>query len=161
MRNQSLILFLKNEVCVPDLGRVVSGLVVLVSYQPGAKQLLVYPRLASGLCPCLVHAWFMPWTHRGKKKKISQVWIFIKSPKFYLYFILFSKDFIYLFLERGEGRERNIDVRNIDQLPLTCALTGNQTRNPGMCPDQKSNWWPFALWDGAQPTEPHWSGQDL
>ena len=33
-----------------------------------------------------------------------------------------KKDFIYLFLERGEGRERerekNIDVRNIGQLPL-------------------------------------------
>ena len=29
---------------------------------------------------------------------------------------------------------------------------------PGMCPDQESNSQPFALWDGTQPTEPHWSG---
>ena len=60
-------------------------------------------------------------------------------------FTYFFKDFIYLFLEREEGREkereRNIDVykRYIDQLPLvqpqlgtwpaaqTCALTGNRT----------------------------------
>ena len=58
-------------------------------------------------------------------------------------FTYFFKDFIYLFLEREEGREkereRNIDVykRYIDQLPLAhpqlgtwpaaqaCALTGN------------------------------------
>ena len=50
----------------------------------------------------------------------------------------FFKDFIYLFLEREEGRERNINV----WLPLTwllvgtwpttqaCVLTGNQTSNP-------------------------------
>ena len=32
---------------------------------------------------------------------------------------LFFKDFIYLFLERGEGREKERE-RNIDWLPLTC-----------------------------------------
>ena len=58
------------------------------------------------------------------------------------YAILFS-DFIYLFLERGEGRERGTETsiyeRNINQLPLAfpqlgtepitlaCALTGNPT----------------------------------
>ena len=58
---------------------------------------------------------------------------------------LFFKYFIYLFLERGEERkkerERNIDVWNTDQLPLSCpqlgswpatqawALTGNWTSN--------------------------------
>ena len=35
----------------------------------------------------------------------------------------------YLFLERGEGREkeeeRNIDVRNISWLPLVCAPAGD------------------------------------
>ena len=57
-------------------------------------------------------------------------------------FFIFFKDFIYLFLDRGEGwekeRERNINV----WLPLThpllgawpatqvCALTGNQTSDP-------------------------------
>ena len=69
---------------------------------------------------------------------------------------------IYLFLERGEGRkkewERNIDVRNINLLPLVHAPTRDQTCNPGTCPDGKSNWWPFTLWNNAQPTEPHCSG---
>ena len=45
----------------------------------------------------------------------------------------------YLFLERGEGREkergRNISV----WLPLTCPHTGDLARNPGMCPDRESN----------------------
>ena len=43
--------------------------------------------------------------------------------KRWLYFICFLEDCIYLFLPRGEGREkereRKIDVRNIDWLPLT------------------------------------------
>ena len=68
-----------------------------------------------------------------------------------LYYVSFLslKDFIYLFLERGEGREkereRNMCERNINQLPLTrpqlgtwratqaCALTGNQTGDLLVC----------------------------
>ena len=58
-------------------------------------------------------------------------------------FVMFKKYFIYLILERGEGREkereRNIGARNVDWLPLArpqpgtrpkiqaCALTGNRT----------------------------------
>ena len=45
----------------------------------------------------------------------------------------------YLFLERGERRERERE-RNINQLPLRCALTWDRTRDPGMCPDQELNW---------------------
>ena len=57
---------------------------------------------------------------------------------FLLFFLKKKKTFIYLFLEEGEGRERNINV----QLPLThpppgtwlatqaSALTGNQTGDP-------------------------------
>ena len=58
----------------------------------------------------------------------------------------FKKDFIYLFLERGEGRERTINVRgNINLLPLAhpqpgiwpatqaCALPGNQTSDLSLC----------------------------
>lgn len=45
----------QNEFCmVPDLA----------SYQSGAKQFLVYPSLAFGLCWCLVHAldtWMAGW----------------------------------------------------------------------------------------------------
>ena len=50
-----------------------------------------------------------------------------------LKFLFFFKDFIYLFLEKGERkekeRERNINVWT----PLVC--TGNLALNPGMCPD--------------------------
>ena len=55
---------------------------------------------------------------------------------------IFFKDFVYLFLERGEGREKERE-RNINVwLPLAhpqlgtwlatqaCALTGNQAGNP-------------------------------
>ena len=58
----------------------------------------------------------------------------------------------------GEREGENIDVRNIDQLPFTHTLTGDQTHNPSTFPDQGSNWKPFALQDDAQPTEPHRSG---
>ena len=51
--------------------------------------------------------------------------------------------FLSLTVERGEGREKEreriIDVRNIDRLPLAHSPTGDQTHNPGMCPDWESN----------------------
>ena len=67
------------------------------------------------------------------------------------------------FKERGSEcggertRERDIDVRNINQLPLVCALTGDQTRSLGTCFDWGSNLQPFGVM--LQPTEP--SGQAL
>ena len=33
-----------------------------------------------------------------------------------------------------------------------CTLSGDQTCNPGMCPDRELNWRPFALRDDAQPS---------
>ena len=30
-----------------------------------------------------------------------------------------------------------------------------------MCPDQESNWWPSALWEDTQPTEPYQPGHVL
>ena len=66
------------------------------------------------------------------------------------------KDYIYLILERGEGREKerekNIDRGEKRQLPLSRALTGNRTRTPGMCPD------PFTVRDDTQPAKPLGSG---
>ena len=56
----------------------------------------------------------------------------------------FFKDFIYLFLERGLGREKD-RKRNIERLPLTypqlgtslatqaCVLPGNQTSDLSVC----------------------------
>ena len=68
--------------------------------------------------------------------KMNLEYYFIVNERM-TYFILFFKDFIYLFLERGEGREKERE-RNINVwLPLArpllgtwpatqeCALTGN------------------------------------
>ena len=79
--------------------------------------------------------------------------------------ILFLKDLknIYLFSERGEGREkereRNTDVQEThrlaaSQIPTTRDLAGN----PGIGPDWKLNQRPFSLQAGTQSTEPHQPG---
>ena len=68
------------------------------------------------------------------------------------------KDFIYLVLERVEGREKERE-RNIDGVPLLHPSSGDQTVNPGMCPDQESIRQLLALRNDAQPTEPHQSGR--
>ena len=80
-----------------------------------------------------------------------------------MYVCIYS-EFNFFFREqkgRRKRRETLMQERNIDLLPLVCALTGNQTCNPGMCPEHELNWRPFALQDNAQPTEPHWSGSFL
>ena len=49
--------------------------------------------------------------------------------------IYLFKDFMYLFLERGEEREKERE-RNINVwLPLTHPQTGDLAHNPGVCPD--------------------------
>ena len=50
--------------------------------------------------------------------------------------------------------ERNINI----WLPLVCPTLGNLARNPGMCPDWKSNQQPLGSRVSAQSTEPHQSG---
>ena len=55
---------------------------------------------------------------------------------------------MYLFLERGEGREKekqgNIDVLEIHQLVAShVPPTGDLACNPGMCPSWESNQQPF------------------
>ena len=68
---------------------------------------------------------------------------------------LFFKDFIYLFLEREEGREKERE-RNINVwLPL---VHGDLVNNPGMWPDWELKWRPFGLQAGAQSIEPHQPG---
>ena len=70
----------------------------------------------------------------------------------------FFKDFIYLFLERGERREEERE-RNINVwLPLTRPLLGDLAWNPGLCPDRESNPQPFGSKAGTQSTEPHQPG---
>ena len=53
----------------------------------------------------------------------------------------FLKDFIYLFLERGKEREKEIEKHrcNISWLPLARPQLGNLVRNPGVCPDWELN----------------------
>ena len=55
-----------------------------------------------------------------------------------VYFILF------LFFKRGvkggRKRERNIDARNMNQLPLVHALTGDRTCSLDMCPDRNQTY---------------------
>ena len=55
----------------------------------------------------------------------------------------FLKVFIYLFLERGEGREKE---REKHQCVVASHVvpTGDLACNPGMCPDWELNWQPFA-----------------
>ena len=51
------------------------------------------------------------------------------------------RDFIYLFLEKGEGGKKM-----------------ERNHSPGLCPDEQSKHQPFALRYDAQATEPHQSG---
>ena len=56
-------------------------------------------------------------------------------------------------------RERNINVQEI-HLSFASLMppTGDLGRNPGMCPDWESNWWPFGSQAITQSTEPHQAG---
>ena len=66
----------------------------------------------------------------------------------------FIKYFVYLFLDRGERREKERE-RNISVwLPLLCPALGNLACNPGMCPDWEWNQQPFGSQAGTQSTEP-------
>ena len=72
--------------------------------------------------------------------KRNLVWLLISDKVDFFFF--FFKDFIYLFLERGEGREKKRERNSNVWLPLMCpllgtwpttqarALTGNRTGNP-------------------------------
>ena len=70
--------------------------------------------------------------------------------------VIFKK----IFLERGEGREkereRNISMQEIHLLVASHAPpNGDLACNPGMCPDWESNQRPFGLQDDMQPTDSH------
>ena len=58
--------------------------------------------------------------------------------------------------ERGREREKHQYEISINQLPPLCSRTGDQTHNPGTCPDQELNPQPFSYRTILQPTEPHW-----
>ena len=70
------------------------------------------------------------------------------------------KDFIYfIFRQRGwKGETKG------EKHPCVVAShmppTGDLARNPGMCPDWESNWWPFSSQAGTQSTEAQQPGQE-
>ena len=71
---------------------------------------------------------------------------------------------LFLFLERGERREkereRKIDVQEKHQL-ITSLMspTGDLACNPGMCPEWELNQWPLGSQASTQSTEPYQPGQ--
>ena len=74
---------------------------------------------------------------------------------------LFPQVFIYLFLKKGEGREKEIE-KNINVcLPLMCPQPGTWHATQACARDWESNWWPFGSQAGTQSTEPHHPGQDI
>ena len=69
------------------------------------------------------------------------------------------KDYTYLFLERGEGRETDWK-RNINAVASHASPTGDLACIPGMCSDWESNLWPFGLQASTQSSEPHQPGPE-
>ena len=65
-------------------------------------------------------------------------------------YFLFFKDVIYLFFG-----EKHLSVAS--HMPPTSGLD----YNPGICPDQESNWQHLSLQGNTQPTEPHQPGLDI
>ena len=72
----------------------------------------------------------------------------------------FFKDFIYLFLESREGKEKEKE-RNINVFASHVPQTGDPACNPGMCPDWESNQRPFGSQAYAQSTELHQPGPKI
>ena len=76
---------------------------------------------------------------------------------YHMVILFFFKIFIYLFLESGEGREKEREKYQC-VVASHVAPTRDLARKPGMCPDWESNWRPFGLQASAQSTEPHQPG---
>ena len=67
------------------------------------------------------------------------------------------KIFIYLFLERGEGKEKEGEKHQCVVASCT-PPTEDQAYTPGMCLGWESNQQPFGSQASAQSTEPHHPG---
>ena len=102
------------------------------------------------------------WRHLG-----ASDFLFSFSPAldFLFWFIFirtFKKYFIYLFLERGGGREKNIGMWEKHQTVAShMASARDLAHNLGICPDLESNQWLFSLQDNVQSSEPHQPGLDI
>ena len=69
----------------------------------------------------------------------------------------FSKDFMYLFLERGREGEREGEKHRCVVI-FRAPTTEEQAHSPGMCPDWERNQRPFHSQASAQSTEPYQPG---
>ena len=73
------------------------------------------------------------------------------------YFIYFLRFYLFIFRERGrEGDRKGEKYQCV--VASHVPPTGDLARNPGMCPDWESNWWPLGSQASAQSTEPHQPG---
>ena len=87
-------------------------------------------------------------------------------PILYLFFLSLPNDMFYWFeRERERDRERNRETymweRNMDQLPLTYTLTGDQTHNLGICPHWEWNWQLFGILNNTPTKWVTWPGPIL
>ena len=69
----------------------------------------------------------------------------------------FFKDFTYLFLERGEGKEKEEEKHQCVVASLA-PPTGDLACNLVICPEWESNRQPFGFQAGAESTELHKPG---
>ena len=76
--------------------------------------------------------------------------VVLQPPEPLFILLVLKKDFMYLFLERGEGREKEGE-RNINVVAFHVAPTGDPACNPGMCPDWESNQQPFVSQPALNP----------
>ena len=75
------------------------------------------------------------------------------------FFLFLKKDFIYLFLERGEAKEKSEGEKHQCVIAFHAWVpTRDLAHNPGMCPDWELNWQPFGWQACTQSTEPHHQG---
>ena len=94
-----------------------------------------------GMCPDQGSNLQPFWCMRQCSNQLSHPARALSNVLFY-----FLKYFIYSFLERGEGRERerNIDVWEKHQRVASCMHPSRgPAGNPGMCADLESNLWHF------------------
>ena len=81
---------------------------------------------------------------------------------FSLLAFFFFKDFIYVFLDRGAGREVESEGKKHQCVVASYVpFTGDLAHNPGICPDWELNQQPFDLQAHAQSTEPHQQGKRI
>ena len=134
---------------------------MVASLAPSTRDLACNPFMCPNWESKPVTFWFAnPHSIHWATPARAKLTIIKSTPHFYSFTINFFKDFIYSFLDRGEGkekeRERNIDAHEKHWPVASCMPpTGVLASNPGMCHDWKSNQWPFSSQAGVQPTEPH------